>query len=264
MVALGIVLARAGSKGLPEKCVRPLLGRPLIEYTFDHALASRRLSAVVLTTDSPVARQLARRRGIEVVDRPAALATDEATVDAAARHAVETWETRHLRVVDAVVLLYANIPVRAAGVIDRVLEHLERSGASSVRTVAPVGKYHPDWLHRLKGDRMIQFRPNSIHRRQDLEPLYYHDGAAVAVTRAALFAARQQPDDKQAFLGPDRRAVVQRREDAVDVDDLLDLHVAEALLRARAETTAGLARGWPARDPEHVCPVPTASSTPDP
>jgi CMP-N,N'-diacetyllegionaminic acid synthase len=236
MVALGIILARAGSTGLRDKCVRPLLGRPLIDYTFDHALASTRLTAIVLTTDSEPAKQLARRREIETIDRPAELATEMATVDAAARHAVESWEARHRQVVDAVVLLYANIPVRAAGVIDRALEHLERTGASSVRTVAPVGKHHPDWLHRLDRDRLVQFRPNSIYRRQDLEPLYGHDGAVVAVTRQALFDALQTPDDAHAFFGPDRRAIVQQPDDAVDVDDVVDLYLAEAILRAQSES----------------------------
>jgi CMP-N,N'-diacetyllegionaminic acid synthase len=236
MVALGIILARAGSKGLRDKCVVPLLGRPLIEYTFDHALASQRLTAVVLTTDSRPAQELARRRGIEVIERPPELATDTATVDAAARHAVHTWESQHQKNVRTVVLLYANVPVRAAGVIDQALEHLEHSGASSVRTVAPVGKHHPDWLHRLDGDRLIQFRPNSIHRRQELEPLYYHDGAVVAVTRQALFDALRTPDDPHAFFGPDRRGIAQRPEDTVDVDTEYDLYVAEALLRARGES----------------------------
>ncbi len=236
MVALGIILARAGSKGLRDKCVLPLLGRPLIEHTFDHALASKRLTAVVLTTDSRPAQELAQRRGIEVIERPPELATDTATVDAAARHAVHAWESRHKKNARAVVLLYGNVPVRAEGVIDQALEHLEFSGASSVRTVAPVGKHHPDWLHRLDGDRLIQFRANSIHRRQELEPLYYHDGAVVAVTRQALFDALRTPDDHHAFFGPDRRAIVQRPEDTVDVDDEYDLYLAEALLRARAES----------------------------
>ncbi len=240
MVALGIILARAGSKGLRNKCVRPLLGRPLIDYTFDHALASNLLTAIVLTTDSEPAKQLARRCEIEIVDRPAELATDTATVDAAARHAVETWEARHRQVVDAVVLLYANIPVRADGIIDRALEHLERTGASSVRTVAPIGKHHPDWLHRLDSDRLVQFRPNSIYRRQDLEPLYGHDGAAVAVTRQALFDALQTPNDAHAFFGPDRRAIVQRPEDTVDVDEPVDLYVAEAALRTRVDRSSAL------------------------
>ena len=236
MVALGVILARAGSKGLRDKCVRSLLGRPLIEHTFDHALASERLTAVVLSTDSIPAQELARGRSIEVIERPAELATDTATVDAAARHAVETWESRHRHKVDVVTLLYGNIPVRAEGLIDRALDHLARSGGSSVRSVAPVGKHHPDWLHRIDGDRMIQFRHNSIYRRQNLEPLFYHDGAAVVVTRQALFDALLTPDDKQSFLGADRRGLVQRPEDAVDVDEEIDLYLAEAILRARTES----------------------------
>jgi len=233
--ALGIIIARAGSKGLPNKCVRELLGRAVIEYTFDHAKNSERLTGIVLTTDSKPAKALARGVGIDVVDRPADLATDTATVDAAARHAVETWEAIHEQWVHIVALLYGNIPVRATGLIDRAIDHLERTGASSVRSVAPVSKQHPDWLHRLDGDRMTPLRPNSIYRRQDLSPLHYHDGAVAVVTRAALFGALDTPDDHQAFLGPDRRAIVQNPEEAVDIDGPVDLLVAEAILRARRE-----------------------------
>jgi len=236
MTALGIILARAGSKGLPHKCIRPLLGRPLIEYTFEHALAATSLDDVVLTTDSQPARELAERCGIRTIERPAILATDTATVDAAARHAVETWEADSGRRADIVVLLYANVPVRPPTLIDRAVELLARSGADSVRSVAPVGKHHPDWLHRLDGDRMSQFRPNSIYRRQDLEPLYYHDGAVVAVRRRALFDALLTPDDKQAFLGRDRRAIVLRPDEAVDIDEPLDLLLAKAILQARMES----------------------------
>jgi len=235
MKVLGVILARAGSKGLPGKCLRPLLGRPVISYTFDHALASHRLASVVFSTDCAEARAMARARSIEVIDRPAALATDKATVDDVARHAVEVWESLHQKRLDAVVLLYGNVPVRESRLIDRAIEHLERTGADSVRSVARVSKQHPDWLHRLDGDRMHQFRPNSIYRRQDLEPLYYHDGAVAAVTRAALFGALTTPDDHQSFLGTDRRAIVQEPEDAVDIDGPLDLRLAEALLRAQAE-----------------------------
>lgn len=237
---LGIILARAGSKGLPGKCVRELMGRPLIEYTFDHALAGRHLSNVVISTDCEPAKRLARKRGIEVIDRPTDLATDTATVDASARHAVEVWENRHSNRVHAVVLLYGNIPIRAAGAIDRAIELLTESGADSVRTVAPVSKLHPDWLHRLDGNRMSQYRPNSTYRRQDLEPLYYHDGAVVVVTRNALFEACKTPDDGQAFLGRDRRALIQRSDDAVDVDEPIDLLIAEAMLRHRHGQSSAL------------------------
>ncbi len=237
MRVLGVILARAGSKGLPGKCVRLLAGRPLIAYTFDHTAASRRMTDVVLSTDADPAKALARQAGITVVDRPPELATDTATVDAAARHAVSVWEHTCGEVAEAVALLYANIPIRPAGLIDRAIEHLRQTAADSVRSVAPVSKQHPDWLHRLEGDRMTQFRPNSIYRRQDLAPLYYHDGAVAVVTRAALFAALDHPDDHQAFLGTDRRAVIQQPSDAVDVDEPIDLLVAEAFLRARNAST---------------------------
>ncbi len=230
MDVLGIILARAGSKGLPDKCIRLLLGRPLIEYTFDHALASKRLTALLLTTDCAPAKELARKRGIDTIDRPPSLASDTATVDAAARHAVDQWEADDGSDIDAVALLYGNIPLRKEGVIDSAIEHLERTGADSVRTVAPVSKQHPDWLHRLDGDRMVQFRPNGIYRRQDLRPLYYHDGAVAVVRRAALFNALLTPDDGQAFLGEDRRAIIQGCEDTVDVDTAADLSMAEGLL----------------------------------
>lgn len=235
MYVLAVILARAGSEGLPDKCVRPLLGRAVIEYTFDHALAAESVDAVMLTTDSESAKRIARARGIAVVDRPAELASDTATVDDAVRHAVKVFEASTGRTVDVVVLLYGNVPVRADGVVDRAVGRLIETGADSVRTVAPVTKQHPDWVHRLDNHRMTQYRPNSIYRRQDLEPLYYHDGAVAVVTRTALLAAPRWEGDFQGFLGDDRRALVQRPEDAVDIDGPIDFHLAEAILRARPD-----------------------------
>jgi len=234
---LAVVLARAGSKGLPDKCVLPILGKPMIAYTFEHAKAARCLDATVLSTDSAEAARIAGQFGLEVIDRPAELAADAARVDDAVRHAVVEYERRHAGFnADVVVILYGNIPVRAEGAIDRAVQRLVDTGADSVRTVAPVGKMHPDWLHRLDGDRLVQFRPNSIHRRQDLEPLYYHDGAVIAVTRSALFDPKTAGDDPHAFFGCDRRAIVQDPLDAVDVDEPVDLLVAEAVLRYRAQS----------------------------
>lgn len=233
MITLGVILARAGSKGLPNKCMRDLLGQPVIQYTFNHVAQSKKLTAALITTDSKPAQVLAQKAGLFVVERPVDLATDLAPVDEAARHAVECWEKQNHQTVTMVALLYGNIPVRAAGLIDRAIDQLVETGADSVRSVAPVSKQHPDWVHRLKGDRMIQFRPNSIYRRQDLERLYYHDGAIAVVKRKPLFDARSTPEDRQSFLGSDRRALVQRPEDTVDIDEPIDLLIAKALLEAQ-------------------------------
>lgn len=230
-------MARAGSKGLPDKCVLPLCGKPVISYTIGHALEARLVNAAVLTTDSVPAKAIGRAAGLVVIDRPPELATDTASVADTVRHAVTTYESSTGQKVDVVVILYGNIPIRAPGIIDRCLDHLVQTGCDSVRTVAPVTKQHPDWIHRLDGDRLVQFRPNTIHRRQDLELLYYHDGAVLAVRRDNLFipAAYENP---HVFFGQDRRAVVQAAEDSVDIDTRVDLYLAEAILRARSEAAS--------------------------
>ena len=235
MHTLAVILARAGSKGLPDKCVLPLCGRAVLAYSISHAQQSRCVDGIVLTTDSPHALAVGKLGRISTIQRPAELATDTARVDDVVRHAVSEYEASSSESVDAVVILYGNVPVRADGVIDRCVELLADAGADSVRTVTPVTKTHPDWLHHLDGDRMTQFRENSIHRRQDLEPLYYHDGAVVAVTRSSLFAA-EGSDDPHAFFGSDRRAVPQAEEDTVDIDTLADLYRAEAIIRLANES----------------------------
>jgi CMP-N,N'-diacetyllegionaminic acid synthase len=237
MRTLAVILARAGSKGLPDKCVLPLCGRPVIAYAIGHAQEARLVEAVVLTTDSPTAKAIGRAAGVQVIDRPSELASDTASVADAVRHAVETYERQLEQRFDVVVILYGNIPIRASGIVDRCIDHLIQTGCDSVRTVAPVTKQHPDWIHRMDGDRLIQFRPNSIHRRQDLEPLFYHDGAVLVVRRDNLFIpeAYQNP---HVFFGQDRRAVVQAEEDTVDIDTLADFYRAEALIRARNEAAS--------------------------
>lgn len=250
---LAVILARAGSKGLPNKCIVPVLGRPMISYTLEHALGSRRLDAIALTTDSAQAAGIARQCGVVVIKRPAALAGDTARVDDAVRHAVTAYEAAHAGFrADVVVILYGNIPVRAPDAVDRAVEHLVRCGGDSVRTVAPVGKMHPDWMHKLDGDRLVQYRVNSIHRRQELEPVYAHDGAVIAVARQALMDAATARNDPHAFFGRDRRAIVQGPHDAVDVDEPLDVLLAEAVLRYRRQCTDGTAEpadnaAWPWR-----------------
>ena len=234
MDTLAVILVRAGTKGLPDKCVLPLCGRPVLAYTIGHAQESRYVSAVVLTTDSAPAAAIARSAGVWVVDRPPELATDTAPVVAAVRHAVESYEVRTGTQYDAVVVLYGNVPVREYGIIDQCVDLLDTTGCDSVRTVAPVTKQHPDWLHRLDGDRLVQYRPNCIDRRQDLEPLYYHDGAVVVVRRDWLFVP-EAAHDPHAFFGSDRRAVVQREEDTVDIDTSADFYRAEAVMRIRSE-----------------------------
>lgn len=224
--ALAVVLARAGSKGLPHKNILTVAGKPMLAWTLEHALASQNVDRVVLSTDGPALAEIGRQyTPVDVVMRPAELANDTATVDAAARHAVGQIVSLH----DTIVILYGNVPVRPADLTDRAARLLRDTGADSVQSVCPAGKHHPYWMKRLGDDsEMLAYEDNDIYRRQDLPPVFGLDGGVIAVTRASLFNVRE--GEPHAFLGNDRRAIVTEPGAVVDVDSAIDLHVAEAVL----------------------------------
>ena len=233
MNTLGVILARAGSVGLANKHLRLLLGRPMIEYTFDHAFDSALLSRVVVSTDCPGVKRLAQKYRLEVIDRPAELAGSDASVQDVMLHALKTVEATSNFQTDALAVLYGNVPVRGPGVIDSAIQLLRETGCDSVRSFCPVGKWHPAWMSKLDGDRVESLQPGSIHRRQDLTPLYLHDGAIVAVSRASMLRGVDFPNDPHAFFGSDRRAIQTGMGDTVEVDHQRDLYWAEAVLRDR-------------------------------
>ena len=246
-----VILARAGSKGVPGKNVAPVAGRPCLAWTIEHALATRGIDEVVLTTDDPRAAAIARAQGVRVIDRPAELAHDRASVDDAVRHAM-LGVAPDAADRDACVVLYANVPVRPADLTERALRLLASSGADSVQSYAPVGKHHPWWTVRI-GEGSGTLAPwegdvlyHSVYRRQELPPAYVPDGGVVVVSVQALL--RKIPGvapGPHAFLGSDRRAVVSPEGSVVDIDTRVDLLVADAILRgALAETgPARFARG---------------------
>jgi len=246
MRTLGVIIARAGSKGLPGKNTLDVAGRPMIAWTIEHALAARRLDHLVASTDDERAKQIAAELGVEVIDRPAELAGDTVTVDAVVRHALRTVEQtgRNQEPVDAVVILYGNLPVRPGDLTDRAVEKLRQTGCDSVQSVSPVGKSHPYWMKRLDGDRLLAWTENQVYRRQDLPPAYMLDGGIIAVTRAALMT--EIPGKPHAFLGDDRRAVTTEPGEVVDVDREVDLAVATAAVERRLRLpNRGLTlRGW--------------------
>jgi CMP-N,N'-diacetyllegionaminic acid synthase len=230
---LGVIMARGGSRGLTDKHTRPLLGKPVIHYTLQHAQASAHLSHVIVSTDSIDIATIAKTTEIATLDRPAELCIDTASVQAVMLHALSHVERASNVMFDAAVILYGNVAVRGADVIDRCIQHWQLTRCDSVRTFCPVGKWHPAWMSRLNDDAVEPLRPGSIHRRQDLEPLFLHDGACVVMSRASLLRGEQTPDDPHAMFGVNRRGIITQPDDTVEIDTLRDLYWAEAVLRLR-------------------------------
>jgi len=238
MKALGVILARAGSVGLPNKHMLPLMGQPVIAHTFWHARASQRLSRVVVSSDSAEIRSLATAFGFQSISRPSALATSDASVQDVMLHAMETVESSSAFRADALVVLYGNVPVRPENAIDEALKILSETGCDSVRSLCPVGKWHPKWMSKLEQDRVVPLHPGSIHRRQDLEPLFLHDGAVVAVSRASMLRGKSKPSDPHAFFGEDRRGFKTLPGQTIEIDELRDLYWAQACLAAQHDERA--------------------------
>lgn len=242
MTTLAVIIARSGSKGLHNKAMQPLVGKPVIAWTIEHALGCRRVDHVVLTSDCAQTLDVGRGYGIFCYKRPPHRAADTATIDDGVRHGVECWEAEHATTCDYVAIHYGNIPLRPHDLSDRALLKLLETEADSVQSVYPVGKMHPYWMKRLAGpfdDVLEMYEENRVYRRQDLPPVYMLDAGVLAVTRANLFHV--DPNQPHAFLGRNRRAIVTQPGEVVDVDDELDLAIAELLLKKKARSGTGRA-----------------------
>jgi len=234
---LAIVAARAGSKGVPSKNVRELQGKPVVAYSLEAALAAKRVDRVAVSTDDARAMAVAQAYDVGVAERPAELASDTARIDEALRHCCAALQAQDGYVPDVVVMLYANVPVRSEGIIDRAVEHLLTTGADSVQTLTNVGKYHPYWLYQMNGDRISKYIDNEVYRRQELPPVYAID-SAVGAMRYEVLRAAAGSDNPHAMWGTDRRGIAQEAHETVDIDHLRDFFLAEATLRQRANEEA--------------------------
>jgi len=234
---LAVIIARMGSRGLPGKHTRMLLGKPVIAYSIEAAMAAKSIDQVIVTSDDPKVRQIASQYNTWVVGRPDDLAHDRATVDAAARFGCDRALELYGYQADVIAILYGNIPIRPDGLIDLAVRHLIDKGGSSVQTYSPVGKFHPDWMVQLAdGDRVKLNCEKPIYRRQDLRPMFVPNGAVVAVTRESLYRQPEHAEDFHAFLGKDRRGVVHSKSQLiVDIDELKDLYIAEGIMRSLQE-----------------------------
>jgi CMP-N-acetylneuraminic acid synthetase len=178
---LALVPARGGSKGIPDKNVRPLAGQTLLHYVADAASESGVVDRMVLSTDSePVAAE-GRRVGLEVpFMRPAALAQDDTPMLPVIEHAVGAladsgWEP------EIVVLLQPTSPLRTGAHIRNAVEALRRTNADSVVTVVELPRHlSPDYVMRVENGRLVPFLPEGtgITRRQDTRPAFVRDGTA--------------------------------------------------------------------------------------
>ena len=217
---LGVVPARAGSKGLPGKNMLELGGRPLVRHTLEAALGSARLDRILLTSDDEAAVALAEEVGVPSVQRPAELATDDAPVLGAVLHAIDSTGAD----VENVVLLQPTSPLRDARDIDAAIDAFESSGRPTLVSVDPVSQHPCEVVQVVDGrlERAVEW-PEGATGRQALPEFFYVNGA-IYIARVDKLRATG------AFQDEDSAVFVMEPSHSVDIDDAFDLDVARGLL----------------------------------
>ena len=221
---LGVIPARAGSKGIPNKNLALLGGRPLLAYTADAAKASRKLTRTIVSTDDVGITECAKSFGLAVLTRPAALAADDTPMLPVLQHAIEAMRRDGFDA-DIVVLLQPTSPLRRAEHIDSAIDLLESSGADSVVTVTEVPhQFNPVSVMRLDGERLVPFLDGpTVARRQDKPRVFARNGPAVLAVRTAVL-------EGGSLYGNDVRPLVMDAEESLDIDSPADIELLEYLL----------------------------------
>lgn len=225
---LGLIPARGGSKGIKDKNIIELCGKPLVAYTIEAAKNSKYMDAVVVSTDSERIAEVAKAAGAEVpFMRPKELAADTSkTVDSVV-HAVETLE--HMgRFYDVLVLLQPTQPLRTTFDIDKALEYYFASGEKDLVSVSEVDD-HPILMRTFDKDGVMHHlvETNSTCRRQDMDKYYRVNGCIYINQIAGLNAETSFNDNELGFVMEKNRSV--------DIDERKDLYVAEYYLNYQEE-----------------------------
>ncbi|HET6796321.1 MAG TPA: acylneuraminate cytidylyltransferase family protein [Gemmatimonadales bacterium] len=154
-VTVALIPARAGSKRLAGKNVRPLAGHPLVAYTIAAARDSGIFTAVVVSTDSPDIAEIARHYGADVPFlRPRQMAEDLSPDIEWVRHALNEL-SREGRAFPCFSILRPTSPFRSGATIRRAWDRFGgRTDVDSLRAVEPC-RQHPGKMWRLEGDRLV-------------------------------------------------------------------------------------------------------------
>lgn len=179
---LGLIPARGGSKGIPRKNIKPLGGKPLIQWTVEAARASGVIDRLVVSTDEPEIHRVVESLGVETLVRPEKLATDETPMVDVVRHALNVLGMTE----GVLVLLQPTTPFRQPETITRAVEILRTPDVNSVVTVFPVPlRYSPyRALQIIDASGQEQLYPvvgEIPTRRQDLPRAYVSAGSVFAV-----------------------------------------------------------------------------------
>lgn len=220
-----IIPARAGSKGIKDKNIKNLNGKPLISYSIEAGLKSKYIDKVFVSTDSLEIARISKEYGAEVPFlRPKKLALDESkTIDAIIYTIQELKKIGY--VYEYVVLLQPTQPLRQYWHIDEAIELILSKNEESLISISKV-KDNPVLIRRVdeKGHAINLLEGSSTVRRQDFQDFYKVNGSIYINKINKNFNERVSLNDNKLVY------IIDQKYD-IDIDEYIDLDIAELMLR---------------------------------
>lgn len=226
---LGLIPARGGSKGIKDKNIRDLCGKPLIAYSIEAAMNCELIDDVVVTTDSRTIADVALSYGAEVPFlRPSELASDTSKTIDAVLHALNELEKLG-KVYDYLVLLQPTQPLRTADHISEALKTFVSNGCKGLVSVSQVND-HPILIRSIleTGELAPLLGRDSTCRRQDMPP-YYRVNGCIYINKVDEICYETGFNDNVVPYIMDRAS-------SIDIDEEMDLAIAEAIIRSKLYT----------------------------
>lgn len=221
MRTLGLIPARAGSKGLYKKNIKDFCGKPLIHWTIKAAIESASINRVIVSTDSEEIKTISLKSGAEVPFlRPSHLAKDDSlSID------VTLDVINNLKNVDEVILLQPTSPLRSSADIDLSYEFRKEKKGDSLVSCYKSNK-HPSSYFKINNqgflEPYISFSPNK--RRQEYEETFLVNGAIYIASTKFL-------QENRSFISSETIGFKMPLERSIDIDDLSDWIIAESLFK---------------------------------
>lgn len=224
-----VIPARGGSKGIRDKNIRQVLGRPLIAYSIECGLACPSIDHVVVTTDSDRIAEIALKYGAEVpFMRPAGLAGDTTPMMPVLEHALHACEGLYATEIEALVLLSPANPLRTPKDVEKCLEIFRQGPCDAVITAVPARRnpYFNMVVEKGGYARLVIEPEVPIGRRQDCPAVYDLNDSIWVFSRETIVERKDRIPEKS-------RLYVMGQDSALDVDDELDLEILETIMERR-------------------------------
>ncbi len=221
---MAVIPARKGSKGIKDKNIKILKGKPLIAYSIEAGLNSKYIDKVIVSTDGEEIANIAKTYGAEVPFlRPKNLSTDTAKTIDAVVHCIDELKKRG-EIYDYIVLLQPTQPLRQSWHIDEAIELIFERNEDALVSVSEV-RDNPILIRSIdeNGYTKNLLKECSTRRRQDFD-IYYRVNGAIYINKI------NESFNKSTSLNDNKLAYIMDSSYDVDIDDLNDFKIAELFI----------------------------------